>query len=209
MPLAACARIIVLLAPLASGVLLVACRPASAPPPEARQSTPAPAPGSTPASSAASSRDGVYAVATIRDLMEGLIDPSADAIWESVQIEATLAGTRRKAPESDDEWRAVRRHALTIAEAANLLLVPDRAVARANAAKPAEESVDLPPAAVAALIAKDRAGWTERARGLQEAAVAALTAADARDVNALLAAGETLDTACEACHAAFWYPSPR
>jgi hypothetical protein len=41
---------------------------------------------------------------------------------------------------------------------------------------------------------------------LEKASDRALAAASARDVPGLLNAGEALDAACEACHAAYWYP---
>ena len=175
-----------------------------------------PGTGSSPAKAVASGTPAdsrapaaLAPVATVRDVMTAIIDPSADFIWESVQIEATRTGTTRKAPSTDDEWAAVRRHALTIAEAANLLQLPGRAVAPAEDVKPVEGSMDLPPAAVEALIAGDHDGWLRRARGLQDAARTALAAAERKDVNALLAAGETLDSACEACHSTYWYPEKK
>ncbi len=174
---------------------LVACAPASAPAPADHtvQHAPPTAPAMRP-------------LATVRDVMDGLVDPSADFIWESVQVEATKAGTNRKAPATDEEWAAVRRHAYTVAEAGNLLMLPGRQVAPPDAAKPVEGSMDLPPTAITALIAKDPGGWIAKAHGLQEAALVVVKAADAKDVAALFAAGETLDTACEACHSTYWYP---
>lgn len=167
-----------------------------------------PAPAAPPVA-AASASPAPRAVATIRDVMDGLIDPSADFIWDAVQIEATRSGTTQRAPSTDDEWAAVRRHALTIAEAGNLLLIPNRRVAAGPVEAPAEGSMDLPPGDIEKLLATDPAAWAARVDRLQESALAAIRAADARDVQALLAAGETLDAACEACHSTFWYPPRR
>jgi cytochrome c556 len=41
---------------------------------------------------------------------------------------------------------------------------------------------------------------------LEEASNAALIAARNRDAQGVLTAGAALDAACEACHAAYWYP---
>ena len=43
-----------------------------------------------------------------------------------------------------------------------------------------------------------------RAHRLQDAAAESLKAIDAKDVTALLNAGETLDAACESCHREYW-----
>ena len=44
------------------------------------------------------------------------------------------------------------------------------------------------------------------ARGLQDAALEALSAIDKRDIAALETSGGHIDEACEACHKVFWYP---
>ena len=68
--------------------------------------------------------------ATIKDLMQSVIDPSADVVWNAVAIIETMDGTEDRAPETDEEWAAVRRGAIQLLESANLLLVPGRLVAR-------------------------------------------------------------------------------
>jgi hypothetical protein len=69
--------------------------------------------------------------ATVREIMESIVDPAADAIWGAVEIVATLEGKVEKQPTTDDEWQAVRRHAVTLMEAGNLLVIPGRRVAPA------------------------------------------------------------------------------
>jgi len=81
---------------------------------------------------------------TVKDIMDSLIDPSADAIWDSVEVVATLEGTEHKAPRTDDEWKALRRHAVALVEASNLLLIPGRHVAKAGE-KADDARVDLHP----------------------------------------------------------------
>ena len=43
--------------------------------------------------------------------------------------------------------------------------------------------------------------------GLQATGVRVLEAVNARDLDALLVAGDELDLACENCHVRYWYPS--
>ena len=64
---------------------------------------------------------------TIKDLMDGIVDPAADTIWGSV---ATINGKEEKTPHTDEEWLAVRRSALQLVEASNLLQIPGRHVAK-------------------------------------------------------------------------------
>jgi hypothetical protein len=99
----------------------------------------------------------------------------------------------------------VRRHAVALAEASNLLIMPGRRVARPGE-KADDPNVDLPPEEIQKLVDADRESWVHLAHGLHDAASQTLAAAEARDVKALLAAGEVLDTACESCHKKYWYP---
>ena len=159
----------------------------------------------SPASDAAVGGTTYRATSTIKDIMDSVIDPSADAVWDSVEIVATLQGTEQHAPKTDDEWKAVRRHAVTLVEASNLLIMPGRRVARPG--EPAgDPKIDLPPEEIQKLVDGDLARWVRLAHGLHDAASTTLKAVDARDVNGLLAAGEGLDAACEACHKTYWYP---
>ena len=144
--------------------------------------------------------------ATIKDLMQSVIDPSADIVWEAVAIIETEAGTEDRAPETDEEWAAVRRGAIQLMESANLLLVPGRKVAR-----PGERSeapgVELEPEEMEVLIEGDRASWNTRAAALHEAALESLAAIDAQDSETLFEVGATIEDSCEGCHAQYWYPN--
>ncbi len=144
--------------------------------------------------------------ATIKDIMDSVVDPSAEFLFESVAEIADEQGIREKAPQTDEEWREVRRHAIALVEAPNLLVMSPRAVA-----KPGEKSenpqVELQPEQIQALLDADRAGFIDRAKVLQDAASLALKAADARNKDALFSACEQLDKACENCHLHYWYPN--
>lgn len=174
----------------------------------------APASAVRPASAVAAPRPSAtsrYVVTgTIKELMHGIIDPSADAIWESVSIDVTAAGVVETVPRTNDDWYAVRRHALILAESANLLRVPGRRVAPAVPIPslvdepPAPE--DLPPDQIQILIDRDRRKFARLSQGLLDAAVLAIKAVDVKDVDRLSEAGDQLDRACEACHSEYWYP---
>ena len=142
---------------------------------------------------------------TIKDIMDSMVDPSADVIWESVATIITIEGIEEKAPRTDDEWKAVRRGAIRIIEATNLLQMPGRHVAGPGE-KAENENIELAPEEIEARLNQDRASWIALAHGLHDAGMTALHAIDAKDPPALSAAGEGLDRACENCHLKYWYP---
>ena len=144
--------------------------------------------------------------ATIKDIMDSLVDPSADALWESVATVVTASGTDERAPKTDEDWANVRRHAIRLIEATNLLLMDGRHVAN-PADKSENPNIELEPAQIETLIAQDPAAWIKFTHGLHDAAVPALKAIDAKNAADLLNAGEGIDVACENCHLKYWYPN--
>ena len=141
--------------------------------------------------------------ATIRDIMDGIVDPSADFIWESVATIVTATGREERQPRTDEEWAALRRHAIRLLEAPNLLLI-DRAIAAPGEAL--EDGLGLAPAEIEARVTQDRATWNEYAQDLHDAALPALEAIDARNPEGILEAGDGIYQACQACHLRFWFP---
>ena len=145
-------------------------------------------------------------VASIREVMNSVIDPSIDIVWNSVATVIDDGKMTDRAPSTDEEWAEVRRHALIVSEAANLLLMPSRPVAPPGAASSAP-GVELEPQEVEKLITENRDGWNVFVQDFQESMKTALGAIDAKDTQALLDAGERIDTTCENCHQTFWFPN--
>jgi hypothetical protein len=91
-------------------------------------------------------------------------------------------------------------------EAANLLMIPGRRVAR-----PGEKSetpgVELEPEEMDALIAKDRPAWNTRAKALHDVMAQVVQAIDAKDAEKVFELGEQIEHACEGCHRQYWYPN--
>jgi hypothetical protein len=144
--------------------------------------------------------------ATIKDIMDAIVDPSADVVWESVQTIVTPAGVDERQPRTDEEWAAVRRGAIRVVEGTNLLMMPGRHVARPHE-KSETPGVELEPEEIEANINKDRAQWNKLAKGLYDTGMEALKAIEAKDVNALIDIGGRIDMACENCHMTYWYPN--
>src|SRR4051794_40070419 len=100
--------------------------------------------GETPAAATATAQLDYTTTAAIKDLMLGIVDPSADVVWMSVMTVATDKGTVDTVPKTDDDWTKVRRSALLLNEATNLLNVPGRHVA-APGEKSETPGVELEP----------------------------------------------------------------
>ncbi|HYR43771.1 MAG TPA: hypothetical protein VER98_12145, partial [Terriglobia bacterium] len=58
--------------------------------------------------------------ATVKDIMDSLVDPGSDVLWDSVETVVSAKGTEEKAPHTDEEWKNVRNHAIMLLEATNL-----------------------------------------------------------------------------------------
>jgi hypothetical protein len=143
--------------------------------------------------------------ATIKDIMDSMVDPSADMLWESVATIVSAKGTEERRPKTDEDWANVRRAAIRLIEGPNLLVMDGRHVA-----KPGEKSenpgIELEPQQMEDLINKDRESFIKLAHALQDAGGQALSAIDKKNAEGLLDAGEAIDTACENCHLKYWYP---
>jgi hypothetical protein len=147
-----------------------------------------------------------HITAAIEEVMRYMIDPAADSIWNAVVVEVTAQGTHERVPSTDEEWAALRGHAMTLVEATNLLLMEGRPVG-APGSRSEMPGVDLEPEQIEALLAEDRQAWNAFVGGLYETGLTVLAAVDAKDADALLVSGDALDLACENCHTTYWYPS--
>ena len=121
--------------------------------------------------------ESFHPVASVKELMNWVIDPNTDVIWGAVGTIVTAEGKEEIRPVTDEQWSAIRNSAITVAESGNLLLMKGRAF--------------------------EEAEWKQLARGMTDAAMLSVQAADAKDVDALFEAGGTLYEACTACHAKY------
>jgi cytochrome c556 len=143
--------------------------------------------------------------ATIVEMMDAIVMPAAQVLWDAVGSDVTADGTIEKVPQTDADWEKLRWTAITLAEATNALVVP-RHVASPGT-KSLNPGAELEPEQVEALLAKDRPAFVAHAHALHEAAMEALRAVDAKSVEGISDAGGTIDAACEGCHLQFWYPN--
>ena len=141
-------RTTLLLIPV-SAVLLVGCSSAPSPPP-------------------------FKPVTDVKELMNSVVDPSADVIWNSVATIQSTGSTEERRPRTEEEWTVVRNSAITVAESGNLLMMVPRA--------------------------KDGDVWMKMAQGLIDAGVEARKAAEAKNPEGVFNAGANIYYACSNCH---------
>ena len=113
----------------------------------------------------------------VKHIMQWVLDPAVDGVWDSAGSIITAAGTRELAPTTDEGWLAVEHSAAVVAASGNLLLMPGRAV--------------------------DDEGWRNISQGLVEAGLLAQAAAKNQDSDALFDAGGQIYRVCKACHSVY------
>jgi hypothetical protein len=167
-----------------------------------------------PASSTASASPPSFTpVLSVRELMEHIIDPTADWVFDAAVVDVTATGVKTTVPQSDEEWLRVERGLLLLAEASNLLKIP-RTMAPAGAlsstpVKPGEPAPELSPAEIEAKVSANRNLWNTHADELRTVALASLKTVQSRNVEGLFQIGSDIDRACENCHLEFWYPGDK
>ena len=174
------------------------------------QCTSQPAPASQAAAHAETSP--LTPVLSVKELMEHIIDPTADWIFDAAVIDVSAKGIQTTVPVSDEEWLKVERGALLLAESSNLLKMPrpmappgsENAPARAG-----EPATELSPSEIEAKVDANRALWNSHADELRRAALDSVKVVKARNVEGLFQVGSDIDKACESCHLEFWYPGDR
>ena len=144
---------------------------------------------------------------TVKELMSSVVNPNAEFVWKSVQSTSGDAGAKDKAPSTDEEWADLRRHAVALREATDLLVVPGRKMAAAG--EKSKDPSELSPEAMQALLDKDRAKWVAFAHGLHDTVGEVIKAIDAKNAAGVLESGGNIDGACESCHQVFWYPDQK
>ena len=165
-----------------------------------------------PAAPAASkSPSALKPVAGISDIMAVEVDPAADALWDSVGTVVSRSGTKINHPTTDKQWDELRGRAVMLIEAANLLLMDGRRVAREGVHKIEDQGTpgNLSAEQSQQLIDDNRSSFVAFATALRTVGEQTLKAIDAKNPDELMEAGAALDEVCEGCHLKFWYPGQK
>jgi len=158
-----------------------------------------------------SAQSELKGVVSVKELMESLIDPLSDNIFDAVASDVSLEkGSIDIKPTTDEDWAKVKQGAVMLAEGSNLLKLP-RPVAPPGDKNNSEgaNAPELSPEAIQAKIDGDRALWNKHADELRAAAMKTLDLVKARNSDALFEMGGELDMVCEGCHLEYWYPGDK
>ena len=107
-------------------------------------------------------------------LMQAVVDPNADLVWDAVKTIETKDGTQDIRPRTDAEWTAVRNAAVAVAESGNLLMMVPRA--------------------------KNGGEWMQLAQDMINTGEAAIRAAEAKNAEKLFTVGGDMYDSCSNCH---------
>ena len=114
----------------------------------------------------------------VHDHMADVLDPAAEAIWDSAGFVITEEGETNLAPTNQEGWDKVKHGAKVISESSYLLSMPERAV--------------------------DQSQWIALSMALKGMGEKAFTAAENEDSEALFKIGAELYQICVACHQVYW-----
>jgi hypothetical protein len=113
-------------------------------------------------------------VASVRQIMNGIVQPAARTVFGAVGTIVSTSGTEEIAPRTAQEWEVVADGAAALVEAGNLLLMGNRVV--------------------------DKGDWIKMSQAMITAGRKALKAAQARSAEDVLAVGEDIYVSCDNCH---------
>ena len=113
-------------------------------------------------------------VASVKQIMAGIVMPAAYVVFDSVSTIVDAKGVQENQPRTDEEWANVGANAAVLIESANMLLIGNRAI--------------------------DQGEWVKMSNAMADAGRIALKAAEAKNPNGILEAGEAINMSCDSCH---------
>ena len=147
-------------------------------------------------------------VLSVKELMENIVDPQADYVFDAVGVDVGPNGAVETKPTTDEDWTRIERGAWVLAEASNLLKM-QRKMAPDDVKPQGPGGPELAPHEIEAKVKANPQLWNSHADVLRDEALKVITIVKARDAAKLFDAGSRIDMACEGCHLDFWYPGDR
>jgi hypothetical protein len=113
-------------------------------------------------------------VADVKEIMRSIVDPAAGDVWSASGWITTKEGTVERGPSTSGEWTEIRKQAVTLTEAGNLLMIAPRA--------------------------KDSGQWMALARALVDKGEECVKAAEQKNKQRMFDVGGDLYQTCLNCH---------
>jgi hypothetical protein len=121
-------------------------------------------------------------VASVADIMEGMVAPASDHVFSAVYTEVSEAGIKDIKPQNDEEWNVVAHNAMALVETGNMLkFSPEH---------------------------KDKADWAQFCQALMDSAMSIVEVAKAHDTEGMLTQGGVMYEACTGCHKVYLPQEP-
>ena len=119
-------------------------------------------------------------VASVLELMDGIVSPAAQVVYDSVATIVDKDGVKETRPQNDREWARVAGNAAALIEASELLRMEGRA--------------------------KEGEDWLLISKAMGDAAAEVRAAAQKKDADGILGGGEKLNNSCDNCHRKYQVP---
>ena len=116
----------------------------------------------------------VVPVASVKQIMKGIVGPAATTVFNSVGTIASASGVEEHAPHTDEEWEEVGNSAAALIESGNLMLIGNRMV--------------------------DKDDWVKMSQAMIDAGKVTLSAVRAKNADQVFASGEAINESCDNCH---------
>ena len=116
-------------------------------------------------------------VLNVQEIMALVLEPASDILWDSGGWVLDASGYEELYPTTDDGWDYVRAQAAVVVESGNMLALPGRA--------------------------EDNDAWMIYSKGLSDAGLLAMKAAEEQNEEDFFQAGAQLYSVCTACHQAY------
>jgi len=129
------------------------------------------------APAAAAPAVAIEPVASVKQIMKGIVDPAAKNVFNAVSTVVGPEGVVEKAPHTDEEWEDVGNSAAALIESGNLMLMGNRAI--------------------------DAGEWVKMSRAMIEAGTLVLRATQEKNADRIFELGEPLNESCDSCHAKY------
>lgn len=113
----------------------------------------------------------------VKEVMNYVLEPASDILWDSGGWVLDASGYEELYPTTDDGWNYVRAQAAIVVESGNILALPGRAA--------------------------DNDAWMIYSKGLSDAGLLAMKAAEEQNQEDFFQAGAQIYSVCTACHQAY------
>ena len=140
------------------------------------------APATAKPAAPAAARPTAKVFGNLAQVMRGILFPNSNIIFDAQNNDPTKKKADEQFGNPYGGWQSVENAAISLAEAANLLIIPGRVCSNGKPAPLAQ------------------ADWPKLVQGLRDAAMASYKAAQSKNMDNIVDASGTLTEACSACH---------